>query len=75
MLLEGMLWYDNDKKPLAEKIAEAAAYYRDKYGQVPNCCHIPEAESEANINDVRVVASPYILPNHLWIGVEQVENQ
>ncbi len=71
----GMLWFDNDKKPLAEKITEAAAYYRDKYRQTPNCCHIPKSESAPNINGIRVVASPYILPNHLWIGVEQPENQ
>ena len=66
-----MLWFDNDKKPLAEKITEAAAYYRDKYGQAPNCCHVPRSESATDINGIRVVASPYILPNHLWIGVAQ----
>ena len=67
-----MLWYDNEKKPLAEKIGAAAAYYRRKYGQAPNCCHVPAGvETPETVGAVRVVTSPYILPNHLWIGVEE----
>lgn len=37
----GMLWFDNDKQAdLRSKIERAAAYYRDKYGKMPNLCFV-----------------------------------
>jgi hypothetical protein len=50
----GMLWYDDDgKRPLDEKVARAAAYYRAKYGVQPTECYVnpgtlaPDAPSPA----------------------------
>jgi len=68
----GMLWFDNEKKPLAEKITEAAAYYRSKYGEIPNCCHVPlNGNTPAPVDGIVVIPSAYIQPNYLWIGLEQ----
>ncbi|MCH7480460.1 MAG: hypothetical protein IIC79_03600 [Chloroflexi bacterium] len=68
----GMLWFDNDPKTgLSEKIEKASAYYRKKYGQIPNQCVVnPSMLSDGEVNspDLKVSASPTILPNHLWIG-------
>ena len=70
----GMLWEDNDPKTdLAAKIAGAAEYYRKKYGQSPNLCFIhPSMLGDKPIEGpIEVRTSKSVLPNHLWIGVEQ----
>lgn len=68
----GMLWFDNNPKTgLAEKIEQASAYYRKKYGQIPNQCIVnPDMlkNEKAKSPTVKLTASPTILPNHLWIG-------
>lgn len=68
----GMLWFDNDKvKPLADKINEAAAYYRGKYGHEPNTCHINPrtlGETPPTLPGLTIEPSRYILPNHIWLG-------
>jgi hypothetical protein len=69
----GMLWFDNDpKKALAEKVLEAAAYFRRKYGQVPNTCLVNPAmlTDESVAGAVAVRPWRTVTPGHLWIGVE-----
>lgn len=69
----GMLWFDNDpKKALAEKVAEAADYFRKKYGQAPNTCLVNPSmlTDESNAGAVAVRAWRTVTPGHLWIGVE-----
>lgn len=76
----GMLWFDNDAKlDLKSKITRAADYYKDKYGRIPNSCHmhstmIPEEYKDQNIiSDIHptilVFPDDSVLPNHLWIGM------
>lgn len=76
----GMLWFDNDPKAdLAEKIAKAAAYYRQKYGKTPDLCFLhptmlPKNGSEATslrppLPNVEIRSSKSVMPNYLWIGV------
>jgi len=37
----GMLWFDNDPRAgLDVKVERAAAYYRNKYGKMPNLCFV-----------------------------------
>lgn len=68
----GMLWFDNSKSPLRDKIIRAADYYRQKYGQVPNCCLVNAAQFEQlDLGILKVEGAKNILPGHLWIGVEQ----
>ena len=36
----GMMWYCTDEKPEADKVREAAQYFRDKYGEKPTVCYV-----------------------------------
>lgn len=75
----GMLWFDNDPKiALSEKIEEASAYYRKKYGQAPNQCIVNPvmlSDGRVKLSSLKITASPMILPNHLWIGFSTDINQ
>jgi len=72
----GLLWYDDDPKhSLAQKIARAAARYRQKHGEVPDVCFVhPSALGEngkmSKVGPVSVTARPSVLPHHFWIGVQ-----
>jgi hypothetical protein len=68
---EGMLWFDNDRKAsLAAKVKRAAEYYRNKYGQTPNACHIHLSKKEKAIGRIKLTPSRTVQPNHFWIGVD-----
>jgi phosphotransacetylase len=68
----GMLWFDNDpKKSLADKVLDAADYYRKKYRAVVNCCYVHPSmiqDGELQVDNVVVKANKSVLPNHLWMG-------
>lgn len=67
----GMLWYDNSKRTLREKIIAAADYHRQKYGRVPNFCQVNTAQyEEIELGVLKVSPAKNILPGHLLIGVE-----
>ena len=74
----GMLWFDNDKHTaLAAKVERAAQYYRQKYGQFPDLCLVhPSMLGEGTSQEtppgtVALRPNRLILPDHLWIGVEE----
>lgn len=72
----GMLWLDDDPKiALQAKIIRAADYYRHKYGQVPNCCHVnpKDLDAEMQIGILTVKVDKSVLPKHLWIGMKETE--
>ena len=70
----GMLWFDNDPKTsLAAKVIRAADYYTHKYGRVPNLCLVhPNTLGEKTPELEAIAVRPYrpVLPDHLWIGIE-----
>lgn len=74
-MFTGMMWFDNDPKTaLADKISQAADYYRTKYGRNPDLCLVnpkmlPENEGHAGKILIRPLRS--VLPGHLWIGVDE----
>ena len=74
----GMLWFDNDlKSDLLSKVNRAADYYRDKYGQEPNCCFVHPSmikEKEPEAGSIVVSPNDTIIPHHFWIGVQQQVN-
>lgn len=81
----GMLWFDNDPKAeITLKIERAVAYYREKYGRIPNLCYVhpsmlhngshPEPVSRAKNGSIEVRTSRSVLPNHFWIGVNGSTN-
>jgi hypothetical protein len=72
----GMLWFDNDPKTdLPTKVLRAAAYYQKKYGCSPNLCFVhptmikPEGPRASGIE---MRPSRQVLPNHLWLGVNEM---
>jgi hypothetical protein len=75
----GMLWFDNDPRTaLTAKVARAADYYRQKYGQVPDLCLVhpsmlsksPPDLVDGPVGKVAVRPNRLIQPGHLWIGKE-----
>jgi hypothetical protein len=75
----GLLWYDGDpKRPLEDKIGQAARRYREKYGRWPNTCYVHpkavngQAGEELRPLDasaaIRVLSAPNILLHHFWLG-------
>lgn len=66
----GLMWYDNS--PLAQKIANAAMHYILNYGVEANVAHVNPANYDpaVKVDGIEIVADPYILPNHIWVGVK-----
>lgn len=63
-----MLWYDNSKSTLAEKIEKAVAYYLEKYGKSTRAVYVnPSDFSSEPIENIRVVSSNQVLRNHFWL--------
>ena len=76
----GMLWFDNDPRTaLAVKVARAADYYRQKYGQLPDLCLVHPSMIaathpdfiEGRAGNVSIRSNRSILPGHLWIGSKE----
>jgi hypothetical protein len=71
----GMLWFDNSSKTdLKTKVIQAATYYRDKYGAVPNRCFVHPSmlsakQKDMKVGRVEIKADGTVLPHHLFMGV------
>ena len=70
----GLLWFDDSKRSLEDKVLRAVARYRRKHGRAPNLCLAhPEAfdghEPPLAVGEVEVRADGSILRCHFWIGV------
>lgn len=81
--MNGILWFDNAKnKSLADKIREAAQYFRRRFNHIPELCLVNPnlyandtgAELEVDVfGEFKVVVRPrhFVLVDHLWIGFEE----
>lgn len=67
----GMLWFDNSKTGMEEKVRQAADYYQKKYGLKATVCFAPAGTEAMSVNGIQVREDKTVLPNHLWIGVEE----
>lgn len=71
----GMLWYDNDPKTeLNNKVSQAAAYYKKKYGHTPNMCYVHTSmltDKSAKAGSINIKTTKSILPHHFWLGVNE----
>lgn len=69
---EGLLWFDDDpRREMAEKVRQAAARYRQKFGIAPEVCYVNDRaidRAEVRIGDLRVMPASTVLPHHFWIG-------
>jgi hypothetical protein len=73
----GMLWYDDTKKALSEKVARAVEYYTAKYGVAPTLCFVnPSMLRQSELmGSVQVRPARMVLSNHLWVGVGEAPVQ
>lgn len=73
-----LMWYDASKTPLIEKIDAAILYYRRKYEKIPNLCLVCSKAIDKEVpkhKDLKIKVAPYILPNHLWLGIEEKDEK
>lgn len=73
-MLIGMLWYDNTKGHLHERIEKAADYYERKYGQWPSVVYVNPVEVPGvpvTDSGIEIRTSTQILPHHFWVGMAE----
>ncbi len=79
----GLLWYDGDpKRPLEDKVGQAVARYREKYGRWPNTCFVHPrlvgewaadglllaCQARSRETTIRVLPAANVLVHHFWVG-------
>ena len=70
-MLEGLLWLDTSaRRSQAEKLAEAAARYAERFGRKPNCCHVNPAQAFVDA-ELTIVPNSAVLPHHFWVGQDE----
>ncbi len=77
----GMLWFDNSKDDLNDKIKKAVEYYEKKYERTPDLCLVhpsmlhDDKRISATFVENKITVRPYrpVLPGHIWIGIEDKE--
>jgi hypothetical protein len=73
MIQEGLLWFDDSPtRATADKIGNAVARYKQKYGHSPDVCYVHPAHLNEGVSladGVKVMGAKTILPNHFWLGV------
>jgi hypothetical protein len=72
---EGLLWYDDSGRDLADKVGLAVRRYRQKFGAPPDACYVHPSALKDNgrvkeVGGVRVMALPSVLRHHFWLGQE-----
>jgi hypothetical protein len=68
----GLLWYDNSKLTLAQKIEAANARYTQKFGVPANTAFVNARDLEKGVvklEGIEVRTKHTILPNHIWLGI------
>ena len=64
-------WFDdNSKKSMEQKIAEAVARYRQKYGQAPNVCLVHPDDYIEHQDGVVMRRAGHVHRHHLLVGRE-----
>jgi hypothetical protein len=65
--LVGMLWFDNSKDALDERVRRAAAYYGKKFGKEAMVAEAPVCDIQAArmVDHLVVLPNKSILPHHM----------
>jgi hypothetical protein len=67
----GLLWFDDSKQELVDKIAQAARRYEQKTGRRPSRCYVHPGElggESITVDGVQVAEMSTVLKHHFWIG-------
>ena len=67
--MKGMLWLDDSKESLAEKVRQAVAYMKQKYGSYPSRVFTQAVHESVRVDGISVEYMPNILPHHFWLIV------
>ena len=71
----GMLWFDDTKGSMQEKVSQAVTFYQGKFGETPTHCLVHPSTLDGNqeglVSGVKVRKARNVMPNHYWIGVEE----
>lgn len=81
MLASGLLWFDDDsRRPVAVKVADAVARYRERLSHEPTVCYVnpsqaalpatPKASRDAT-PPVRLVPDASVRPNYFLVADEE----
>ncbi len=62
-------WYDDSRRPVEQKIAEAIDAYIDRFKMHPTIVLVNEADLVA-VDGILVRGEDYIRRNNFWIGEE-----
>ena len=70
-----MLWFDDSKFSIAEKVERARAFYEQKYGKKATRCRVHPTTLAGEtcpdyVGAVRMLIDVRVLPQHLWIGAD-----
>jgi hypothetical protein len=71
--MSGLLWFDDTKAELLDKVIEAAKCYEKRTGQRSTHCYVHSGELDGNsivVNHIRVEEDNAVLKHHYWIGQE-----
>lgn len=78
-MVQGMLWFDNGKDPLEEKIAKAVRFFKKKHNR--DCKVIAlhpktflSKEVPAEINGIPIVVDKTVLLHHIFVADEDMPN-
>jgi hypothetical protein len=77
MIMQGLLWFDDNPSRTTEEIIErAAARYRQKYNERPTHCYVhpatpglEHAKKAAEAMDIQLESAHSVLPHHFWLGI------
>ena len=75
MLKMGLLWFDdNPKRPLAEKLEEAAQRYQERFDMWPTLVHLNPTQAEGlKYKRLRVFGDEHLRRNYFIVGIEEAE--
>jgi hypothetical protein len=77
MLKMGLLWFDdNPKRPLAEKLDEAAERYQERFDKWPTLVHLNPTQAEGlsvKYKRLRVFGDEHLRRNYFIVGVDEVD--
>lgn len=70
-----MLWFDNNKEPIVNRMMKALDYYKNKYDSTGNCIWLSKHDYEdylkgETLYGTKIVSSPYMTKSHFWVGHE-----
>ena len=75
MLKMGLLWFDdNPKRPLAEKLDEAAERYQERFDMWPTLVHLNPTQAEGlKYKRLRIFGDEHLRRNYFIVGVDETD--